>query len=136
MIETNIKELTASIVAAHVGHNDTKIAELPTLIRDVHADLSGLGVQVEPPAPEQQAPAVSIRASVKPDHVTCLDCGAKMKMLKRHLMTDHGIGPEEYRARWSLPSNHPLVAPNYAARRRELALEIGLGRKADVRKGI
>ena len=85
--------------------------------------------QAPEPLEEKLIPAVSIRASVKPDAVTCLDCGAKMKMLKRHLGTEHGMTPAEYRTRWNLPADYPMVAPEYAAKRKELAVRIGLGRK-------
>jgi len=119
---------TVGIVAAYVGQNALPIDELPDLIKSVHEALSALGEPAAPPEPTLE-PAVTVRASVKPDHITCLDCGSKQKMLKRHLQTAHQLTPEEYRARWSLPADYPLVAPNYAAKRRELALSIGLGRK-------
>ena len=119
--------LTADIVTAHVSNNNVDGDSLPGLISSVYGALSGLGgsTQVE----EKPEPAVSVRASVKNDHIVCLEDGKKMKMLKRHLMTDHGMTPEEYRERWSLPSDYPMVAPAYAEKRRELAKKIGLGRK-------
>lgn len=120
--------LTADIVAAHVSHNSVAVSDVAELIGRVHQTLSGLGAPVAP-APEESAPAVSIRASVKPDYVVCLEDGKKMKMLKRHLRTDHDMSPTEYRAKWKLPADYPLVAPNYAKARRSLALKIGLGRK-------
>jgi predicted transcriptional regulator len=128
MADETLLTLAADIVSAHVSHNSVAAGELPTLIRSVYASLSTLG---EAPAPveEKREPAVSIRASVKPDAITCLDCGAKLKMLKRHLSTDHDLTPEAYRARWNLPAGYPLVAPDYANKRKELALKIGLGRK-------
>lgn len=126
--------LTSEIVAAHVANNSVDVDALPALIQNVHGALAGLGnaPQADEIPPE---PAVSIRASVKPDHVVCLEDGKKMKMLKRHLMTDHGMTPDEYRARWNLPSDYPMVAPNYAEKRRELAKKIGLGRKPGQKRG-
>nr|WP_047165997.1 MucR family transcriptional regulator [Sphingomonas sp. Y57] len=120
--------LTADIVAAHVANNKLSPAELPALIGAVHAALAGLGA-APAPVEAEPAPAVSIRASVRPDHITCLEDGKKMKMLKRHLATDHGMTPEQYRAKWKLPADYPLVAPNYAEKRRALAVSIGLGQK-------
>lgn len=120
--------LTSDIVAAHVSNNNVGVEEVSSLIANVYAALSGLSTE---PAVEAAAkePAVPIRASVRPDHVTCLECGKKMTMLKRHLSTDHNLTVNEYRQRWGLSSNHPVVAPNYAARRADLAKKIGLGRK-------
>jgi len=125
--------LTSDIVAAHVSNNSVGVDDLPTLIHNVYGALSGLGtVQQEEEKPE---PAVSIRASVKSDHLVCLEDGKKMKMLKRHLMTEHGMTPAEYRARWGLSADYPMVAPDYAEKRRTLAKEIGLGRKPGQRRG-
>lgn len=104
------------------------VDELPGLIETVYASLAKLG-QETAAVEEKREPAVSVRASVKPDMLTCLECGAKMKMLKRHLGTDHGLTPAEYRIRWNLNSDYPMVAPDYAAKRAELAKKIGLGRK-------
>lgn len=118
--------LTADIVSAHVSNNSVGITDMPTLINAVHQALANVG---EPAAEAPRAPAVSIRASVKADVVTCMDCGFAGKLLKRHLMTDHGLTPADYRARWNLSANHPLIAPNYAAKRGEIAKAIGLGRK-------
>jgi predicted transcriptional regulator len=123
----DLLDLVASIVSAHVAHNAVTPEALPGVIRSVYAALSGLGT--EPPAVEQPEPAVPIRKSVFPDHIICLEDGKKLQMLKRHLRTFHGMTPEEYRARWSLPHDYPMVAPKYAARRSALAKEIGLGRK-------
>jgi predicted transcriptional regulator len=137
-IETDTAEmlitLTADIVAAHVSNNDVRVADVPALIAMVHQALSGLGtpVQVEEVAPE---PAVSVRASVKRDHLVCLEDGKKMKMLKRHLMTKHGMTPADYRARWGLGADYPMVAPEYAETRRDLAVKIGLGRKPGQKRG-
>ena len=119
--------LTADIVAAHVSNNSVAISDLAMLINNVHAALSGLGTQPEPE--EKPVPAVSIRASVKPDHIVCLEDGRKLKMLRRHLMTHYGMTPDDYRAKWGLPADYPMVAPSYAEKRRALAKEIGLGTK-------
>lgn len=118
--------LTADIVAAVVGNNTIDIAEIPALIRSVHGALAGLGSKAE--APVQRAePAVPVRSSVKPDYIVCLEDGRKLKMLKRHLMTHYSLTPEQYRAKWNLPADYPMVAPNYAEQRRTLAKQIGLG---------
>ena len=119
--------LTADIVAAHVSNNSVAISDLSLLINNVHAALSGLGS--EPVVEEKLVPAVSIRTSVKPDFIVCLEDGKKLKMLKRHLMTHYQMTPEDYRAKWDLAADYPMVAPNYAQQRKELALKIGLGRK-------
>jgi len=124
--------LTADIVAAHVSNNSVAVNDLPTLISNVHGALAGLnsgGVAVAEPAAEKRQPAVSVRSSVKNDHVVCLYDGKKMKMLKRHLMTDHGVTPAQYREEFGLPATYPMVAPAYAEQRRTLAKSIGLGTK-------
>ena len=118
--------LTAEIVAAHVGNNNIDVAEIPTLIRNVHGALAGLGTAVEQPAPRAE-PAVPVRSSIKPDYIVCLEDGRKLKMLKRHLMTHYNLTPDQYRAKWNLPADYPMVAPNYAEQRRSLAKQIGLG---------
>lgn len=131
-METDIKEtlitLTSDIVAAHVSNNDVAVDDVPGLITNVFGALSGLGEAAEP-VEERPEPAVSIRASIKPDYIVCLEDGKKLKMLKRYLRTNYDMTPEEYRARWNLPSDYPMVAPNYAEKRRDLAKKIGLGRK-------
>ena len=120
--------LTADIVAAHVSNNSVSVADIGGLIGSVHASLAKLTMPAEPePAPPQE-PAVSIRASIKPDHLVCLEDGAKVKMLKGYIRRNFGLTPDEYRAKWGLPKDYPMVAPNYAARRSELAKEIGLGK--------
>src|SRR3546814_4861349 len=111
--------LTADIVAAHVSNNSVAISDLPLIIRSVHDALAGLGI-VETPEVKQE-PAVSIRASVKPDHLVCLEDGKKMTMLRRHLATDHDMTPDEYRAKWNIASDYPMSAPNYTEKRREIA---------------
>ncbi len=118
--------LTADIVSSHVANNTVAVSDLPSLIQNVHGALAKLGGDVQPEAPKQE-PAVSIRASVKPDFVVCLEDGKKLKMLKRHLMTHYNMTPDEYRAKWGLPADYPMVAPNYALKRQELAKKIGLG---------
>lgn len=118
--------LTADIVAAHVSNNSVAVSDLPVLIQNVHGALTGLGGQAAAPEVKLE-PAVSVRASVKPDYIVCLEDGKKLKMLKRHLMTHYQMTPEQYRAKWNLPADYPMVAPNYAEQRRTLAKKIGLG---------
>lgn len=125
-----ILSLTADIVAAHVGHNRVTVTELPELIAKVHSALSGLGQESASIASSEQKPAVSVRSSVKPDHIVCLEDGKKLTMLKRYLQTNYGMTPQQYRAKWKLPADYPMVAPNYAEKRRTLAKAIGLGRKS------
>ena len=120
--------LTADIVSAHVSNNSVAVNDLPQLIQNVHNALTGLGAQAEE-APAKQEPAVSIRSSVKPDYIVCLEDGKKLKMLKRHLMTHYQMTPEDYRKKWGLSPDYPMVAPNYAEQRRALAKKIGLGTK-------
>jgi len=119
--------LTADIVAAHVSNNNVAVSDLPLVIQTVHAALTGLGQAAAPEVKPE--PAVSIRASVKPDYIVCLEDGKKMKMMRRYLMTHYGMTPDDYRAKWDLPADYPMVAPNYAEKRRVLAKEIGLGTK-------
>jgi len=119
--------LTADIVAAHVSNNSVAVGDLPRLIGEVHAALGGLGAKAEPVRPQQ--PAVPARSSVKPDFIICLEDGKKLLMLKRHLKTDHQMTPSQYRAKWKLGSDYPMVAPNYSEKRRSLAHKIGLGRR-------
>ncbi len=131
-LEIDVKEtlitLTSDIVAAHVSNNDVAVGDLPSLITNVYNALANLGevVVVEEAKPQ---PAVAIRNSVKPDYIVCLEDGKKLKMLKRYLRTNFNMSPEDYRARWGLPADYPMVAPNYAEKRRDLAKKIGLGRK-------
>ncbi|MBR2174230.1 MAG: MucR family transcriptional regulator [Sphingopyxis sp.] len=119
--------LTADIVAAHVSNNSVAISDIPLVIRSVHEALAGLGNAEEPEV--KQEPAVSIRSSVKPDYIVCLEDGKKLKMLRRHLMTHYNMTPDDYRAKWNLPKDYPMTAPAYAEKRRALAKEIGLGTK-------
>lgn len=127
--------LTSDIVAAHVSNNDVTVTDLPALISNVYGALAGLGKVAAVVEEIPLKPAVSIRSSVKPDKIVCLDCGMELKMLKRHLMTHHNLAPDQYRARWNLGSDYPLVAPEYAEKRRDLAKKIGLGRKPGARRG-
>jgi predicted transcriptional regulator len=120
--------LTADIVSAHVSNNSVAVNDLPTLIQNVHGALTGLGVKAEEPETRPE-PAVSVRSSIKPDYIVCLEDGKKLKMLKRHLMTHYQMTPDEYRAKWGLAADYPMVAPNYAEQRRTLAKKIGLGTK-------
>ncbi|KFB10674.1 MucR family transcriptional regulator [Nitratireductor basaltis] len=126
-------ELTADVVAAYVSNNPVPASELGNLIADVHAALGRVNRTAEEPAPaEKQKPAVNPKRSVHDDYIICLEDGKKFKSLKRHLMTHYNLTPEEYREKWGLEPNYPMVAPNYAIARSELAKKMGLGRK---RKG-
>lgn len=129
--QTDLKSIAADIVSAYVSNNPLPIGELPKLIGDTYAALQGIGTPVAPAAVKLE-PAVSIRKSVTPDYIICLEDGKKFKSLKRHIGVHYNLSPEEYRQKWSLPSDYPMVAPNYAATRSALAKSIGLGRKAAV----
>ena len=124
--QDSLVALTADIVAAHVSNNSVAVEDLPQLIQNVHGALIGLDRSEVAAAPKPE-PAVSVRASIKPDFIVCLEDGKKLKMLKRHLMTHYNMTPEQYRQKWSLPADYPMVAPNYAEQRRDLAKKIGLG---------
>ncbi len=123
--------LTTEIVASHVSNNAVNQADLATMIETVYRTLEGLGEPVEEPI-EDLKPAVAIKKSISDDHIVCLEDGKKLKMLKRHLMTSYGMTPDDYRAKWNLPADYPMVAPAYARKRQELAKKIGLGRKRKV----
>jgi predicted transcriptional regulator len=125
---TELLSLTADIVSSHVSNNSVAVSDLPGLISNVYASLASLGTAAVPEKAKQE-PAVSIRASIKPDYIVCLEDGKKLKMLKRHLMTSYGMTPDAYRTKWGLTADYPMVAPNYAERRRNLAIRIGLGNK-------
>jgi predicted transcriptional regulator len=127
-------ELTTEIVAAHVGNNPVPASELPSLIQDVYKTLISVGSA--PAAAEKLKPAVPVKKSVFPDYIICLEDGKKLKMLKRHLKTAYNMSPEEYRERWGLAADYPMVAPSYAKHRSALAKEIGLGttRRGEARK--
>ena len=120
--------LTAQIVSAHVRHNTVAPDALPGLIQDVYRALSNIGQQ--PVQGEKSAPAVPVKQSIRPDRTICLEDGKSFSMLKRHLMTDHKLTPQQYREKWALPRDYPMVAPDYAKTRSALAKKIGLGRKA------
>ena len=120
--------LTADIVAAHVSNNSVAVNDLPNLIQNVHSALSGIAGSTAAAEPKPE-PKVSIRSSIKPDYIVCLEDGKKLKMLKRHLMTHYNMTPDQYRQKWGLSADYPMVAPNYAEQRRTLAKSIGLGTK-------
>lgn len=124
-----IIELTADVISAYVSNNPVPVTELPALIAQVHQSLSGLTGEATAPAEEAQKPAVNPKKSVTDDYIICLDDGKKFKSLKRHLSTHHGMTPDEYRAKWKLPADYPMVAPGYSAARSALAKTMGLGRK-------
>jgi predicted transcriptional regulator len=121
--------LTTEIVAAHVSNNTVAVGDLPQLINQVYNSLANIGSVPAVPSGRPQ-PAVSVKKSVHPDYIICLEDGKKLKMLKRHLKTAYNMSPEAYRERWGLPSDYPMVAPNYATQRSRLAKEIGLGTRA------
>jgi predicted transcriptional regulator len=120
--------LTAQIVSAHVTKNSVEVGELPGLIRNVFKTLTGLGDVQPAPAAEAAKPAVSAARSVFNTHIICMECGKKMTMLKRHLMTEHGLSIDQYRSKYSLPATYPMVAPDYAKTRSSLAKQMGLGK--------
>ena len=139
MLDTDISSdtlltLTADIVAAHVSNNSVAVNDLPNLIQNVHSALSAISGGAAA-AEEKPEPKVSIRASVKPDYIVCLEDGKKLKMLKRHLMTHYNMTPDQYRQKWGLAADYPMVAPNYAEQRRTLAKSIGLGTKRRKTRG-
>lgn len=126
--------LTSDIVAAHVSNNSVDVQEVPALISNVYGALAGLG---QPAVTEEKVPepAVSVRSSVKPDYIICLEDGKKLKMLKRHLKTAFNLTPDQYRDRWGLPPDYPMVAPHYAKHRSSLAKKIGLGTAPRAKNG-
>ena len=126
--DTRSIELAAEIVSAYVTNHNVASGDLTTLIRDVHSALQQSASGGGQPEPEPQEPAVPIKKSVRPEAIVCLEDGKTFKSLKRHLRTDHNLSPEEYRTKWGLPRDYPMVAPNYAASRSELAKKMGLGR--------
>lgn len=134
MNETNLNgdtliELTADVVAAYVSNNPVPASELPNLIAEIHAALGRVGGVQEAAPAEKPKPAVNPKKSIHDDYIVCLEDGKKFKSLKRHLMTHYGLTPEQYREKWGLDANYPMVAPNYAAARSQLAKKMGLGRK-------
>ena len=130
---SELLNLASSIVAAHVSNNSVAVSDLPQLIRDVYQALSSVQDGGDREA-ERPTPAVPIKRSITPDHIICLEDGKKLKMLKRHLKTAYNMTPDEYRERWGLASDYPMVAPNYAKQRSKLAKQIGLGTRARRRK--
>ena len=131
---SELLQLTADIVASHVSNNAVQISDLPQLIQSVFGSLSGLGQAEVQTSQERPQPVVSIRKSVTPDYIICLEDGKKLKMLKRHLKTAYDMSPEQYRERWGLPPDYPMVAPRYAESRSQLAKDIGLGTKSRGRR--
>jgi predicted transcriptional regulator len=127
-MQSTLITLTADIVAAHVANNHVVASDMPVLIQSVHDALASAGAPA-PKEPEKPTPAVPKRKSVYSDYIVCLEDGKKLKMLKRYLMTNYQMTPDEYRAKWELPSDYPMVAPNYAKQRKALAIKIGLGRR-------
>jgi predicted transcriptional regulator len=127
--QNNLIELTAEIVSAYVSNNNVGSGDLSSLIGDVHAALHKTAAGISEPEPEPLKPAVPLRKSVTPDYIICLEDGKKFKSLKRHLRTHYDLTPEEYREKWGLASDYPMVAPNYAKARSNLAKEMGLGQK-------
>ncbi len=120
-------EMTTDIVSAYVGANTVSAADLPTLIQSVHQALSGVTTGVAEVVAPAKEPAVSVKKSITPEYLICLEDGRKFKSLKRHLRTKYNMSPEEYRAKWSLPKDYPMVAPSYAQARSNLAKQMGLG---------
>ena len=129
--QASLLGLVSEIVGAYVAHNRVPVADLPALVTTVHQGLQAApGPKNDDPVETAQKPAVAVKKSVRADQITCLECGKAMKMLKRHLNSDHGLTPTEYRAKWSLPPDYPMTAPDYAKARSELAVKIGLGRNS------
>ena len=126
---TDILRMAVEIVSAYVGNNAVAAGQVPEIINTVYNSLNTLTGQPGETAGEVLKPAVSIRRSVHPDYIVCLEDGKKLKMLKRHLRAAYGMTPDEYRAKWNLPPDYPMVAPNYAQQRSTFAKQIGLGRK-------
>tara|TARA_Y100000588_G_scaffold248718_1_gene263224 strand:+ start:12059 stop:12523 length:465 start_codon:yes stop_codon:yes gene_type:complete len=129
----DLLSLTCEVVSAHVGNNAVSAMEVPDLIRNVYGALASFN-EAEVAEPVRPEPAVSIKRSITPDYLVCLEDGQKLKMLKRHLKTAYDMTPEEYRERWELPSDYPMVAPNYAKQRSALAKQIGLGTNSTRRR--
>jgi predicted transcriptional regulator len=125
---TELLTLTADIAAAYVSNNTVQASDVPSVIQTIYRALAGVGAAAATPAPEPQKPAVPVKKSITPDFLISLEDGKKYKSLKRHLRTQYNMSPEEYRAKWNLPKDYPMVAPNYAASRSALAKSMGLGR--------
>ena len=131
--QNELLALTTEIVASHVSNNTVAVSELGELIRQVYSSLNTLSPAPAPEQPERPQPAVAVKKSVTPEYIICLEDGKKLKMLKRHLKTRYDMTPEEYRKRWMLPDDYPMVAPSYAQQRSDLAKKIGLGTKPRAR---
>lgn len=132
---SNIPELTTEIVAAYVSYHKLRVQDVSSVINAVGLELASLGTETEPTVVEKPEPVVPVRRSVRPDHLVCLICGRKQKLLKRHLAVEHNLTPSQYRETFGLKPDYPMAAPNYTEQRRELALSIGLGRpKKPVRR--
>lgn len=131
----DLLKLASDIVAAYVSNNPIPVTEVPGMIKSVHATLGGLSTGMPSEVASSQKPAVPVKKSVTPEYIVCLEDGKKLKMLKRYLRSRYNLNPDEYRAKWGLPADYPMVAPNYAAQRSEFAKKIGLGRTAPVTKG-
>lgn len=127
---TELLRMTADVVSSYVAKNQLTAEQLPDLISAVHASLRAIGDAPAPVQEPEQKPAVSVRRSITPDFLICLEDGKKLKMLKRYLNTNYGMTPDQYRQKWGLPPDYPMVAPNYAKQRSEFAKEIGLGRSS------
>ena len=125
----DLQALTAKVVSSYVGNNTVSVADIPALIRSVQAAFQRLGDDAVPAARDELTPAAPIRKSVTAEYIICLEDGKKLKMLKRHLKTVYDLSPEEYRAKWGLPADYPMVAPNYANSRSNLAKNMGLGQR-------
>ncbi|MET0337111.1 MAG: MucR family transcriptional regulator [Caulobacter sp.] len=135
--KAEIIEMTADIVSAYVGNNSVSASDLPSLIQSIHRALADIATGAEPVEVAPKEPAVPLKRSITPDHLVCLEDGRKFKSLKRHLRTKYNMSPEEYRAKWNLPKDYPMVAPNYAKARSDLAKQMGLGQggRKPARKG-
>lgn len=130
-----ILKLASDIVAAYVSNNPVPVADLPGMIKSVHTTLGGLTGATSSDTAIAQKPAIPVKKSITPEYIICLEDGKKLKMLKRYLRSRYSLSPDEYRTKWGLPADYPMVAPNYAAQRSEFAKKIGLGRSAPVTKG-
>lgn len=131
--QNELVSMTTEIVSAHVSNNTVAVGDIPQLIKLVYGSLGTLGLEEQAPAPERPVPVVPVKKSVMPDYIICLEDGKKLKMLKRHLKTRYNMSPDEYRKRWGLPDDYPMVAPAYAEQRSSLAKKIGLGTKPRAR---
>ena len=129
MSHAELLQMTTQIVSSYVSNNEISGSQIPDVIRSAYSTLSAQGIDNGEVDQNRKKPAVSVRRSVTPDYIVCLEDGKKLKMLKRHLRTTYGLSPEEYRAKWGLPADYPMVAPNYSAQRSAFAKKIGLGRK-------